>query len=234
MYTVNMNFSGLEKLSLVDFDGVVACTLFTSGCNFRCGFCHNSPLVLKENLEEIIEEEIFSYLEKRKHVIEGVCISGGEPTMEKNLPEFIQKLKQKGLKVKLDTNGTNPEMLQNLLSEKLIDYVAMDIKSDKQTYSNVIGIKNYNTASVEKSVNILLNSKLEYEFRTTLIKEFHTKEVIENISSWIKGAKKYALQKYVYRDTCLGNKLSLVEKEKAEEFKAILSKNIQTVILRGY
>ena len=229
-----MNFSGLEKLSLVDFDGVVSATLFTAGCNFRCGFCHNSPLVLKENLPIILEEEVLAYLNKRAGIIEGVCISGGEPTLEKGLLNFIEKLKKLNLKVKLDTNGTNPSVIKDLIENALIDYVAMDIKSDKNTYSSVIGIKDYDTKNIEESVETLLSSKLDYEFRTTLIKEFHTEEVIKNISNWIKGAKKYALQKYVYRDTCLGNKLSLVEKEKAQEFKSILEKTINNVQLRGY
>ena len=229
-----MNFSGLEKLSLVDYDEVVSATVFTAGCNFRCGFCHNSPLVFKQNLPEITEEEVLSYLKKRSGIIEGGCISGGEPTLEKGLLSFIEKLKTFNLKVKLDTNGTNPLVLEELINKKLLDYVAMDIKNDKKNYAPIIGLNNFDTKAVEKSVEILKRGAVDYEFRTTLIKEFHTEENIIEIVKWIKGAKKYALQKYVYRDTCISQPYTEVPLLQAEKFKSVLKPFVENVVLRGY
>lgn len=234
MYTISMIFNGLEKLSLVDFDGVVACTLFTSGCNFRCGFCHNSPLVLGDNLPQYTEQEILEFLVKRNGIIEGVCISGGEPTLNHDLAVFIKKVKELGLKVKLDTNGTNPKMLKSLIEQNLLDYVAMDIKADKQNYSKIIEINNFDLTPVEESVNILLNGSIDYEFRTTLIKQIHTEKVINNIAKWIGGAKKYCLQKYVYRDTCFSCEFTEVDLETAKKFKDILQNHIKNTQLRGY
>ena len=145
-----MKILGLEKMSLVDFDGLVSATLFTGGCNFKCGFCHNSPLVSDyKDLPEIPEEEIFNYLNKRLGVLDGVCVSGGEPTLNKDLPEFIEKIKKIGYKIKLDTNGTNPDMVKQLFNDGLVDYFAMDIKNDKNSYASIIGFDKFDTAKVE-------------------------------------------------------------------------------------
>ena len=228
-----MKLGGLEKFSGVDFDGKLACTLFTVGCNFRCPFCHNSPLVI-ETEENITEQEFFDFLQERKHLLNGVCISGGEPTLQKDLVEFISKIKKLGFAVKLDTNGTNPTILQELIASNLIDYVAMDIKNCFNAYSDIIGLKNYDLRSVKKSVEILKKDLVDYEFRTTLVREYHTLENIIELGEDIKGAKKLFLQKFKPADTCLEKDLTEVSKADAELFKDILSDNIPQVKLRGY
>ena len=230
-----MELFGLEKLSLVDYDGKVAATVFTGACNFKCGFCHNGPLV--ENLNELksfSEDEILSYLSSRKNILDGVCITGGEPTLNKDLPIFIEKIKKIGLAVKVDTNGTNPEMIKSLAENGLADYFAMDIKNDKAHYAETIGFKEYDTKKVEKSVDFFLSENADYEFRTTLIYEYHKKENMKNIALWINGAKRYFLQKFKEVDTCLTHDLSGVPEETAKEFIEIIKPYIPTVKLRGY
>ncbi len=231
-----MELFGIEKLSLVDYDGKVASTVFTATCNFRCGFCHNGPLV--ENTEILkpldIENDVYNYLKKRSGIIEGVCVTGGEPTLQKDLPDFCEKLKNIGLSVKLDTNGTNPEMVKTLYENKLVDYFAMDIKNDKENYAEIIGLTKYDTRNVEKTVEYFLSSGCDYEFRTTLINEYHKKDNIERIAEWIKGAKKYALQKFKQVDTCLSNTLHEVSIENAKSFLEIVKPKVKTALLRGY
>ncbi len=230
-----MKIFGLEKMSLVDFDGFVSATLFTGGCNFLCPFCHNSPLVLDVKKQiEIPEKEVFDYLNKRIGLLEGVCVSGGEPTLNKDLPEFIEKIKKIGYKVKLDSNGTNPEMIKLLFNNGLIDYLAMDIKNDRENYSKIIGFDKYDTTKIENTVEFLLNSKFDYEFRTTLIAEFHDYHNVQNIASWIKGAKKYFLQKFIDSGSCIAQNLHSVPLTKIKEFIDILSPCIESVKLRGY
>lgn len=230
-----MRIYGMEKLSLVDYDGKVACTLFTGSCNFRCGFCHNSPLVLDYQILPVLEEEeIFAYLKKRKGILEGVCISGGEPTLEKDLACFIEKVKDLGYSVKLDSNGTNPEVIKSLFENGLIDYLAMDIKNDKEHYASIIGFDKFDTKKVEKTVDFLLNNNFPYEFRTTLIKEFHTKENVKLIGEWIKGANKYFLQKFKDSDSCIKSGLSPIDDKTVLEFKDILTKYVQNTFTRGY
>lgn len=230
-----MNIYGLEKLSLIDYDGQMACTVFTGGCNFKCPFCHNSGLVtnLSEQLK-IDNDYIFDYLKKRKGLLTGVCVSGGEPTLQPDLNDFILKVKELGYLVKLDTNGTNYLLLKSLIDNNFIDYVAMDIKNSKDNYLKIIGIDNFDLSQVEKSVNLLLENKISYEFRTTLVKEFHTKNEIKDIASWIKGAKKYCLQKFVNDDNCIDHDLTAVPLNDAEEFKNYLQNYIDCVQLRGY
>lgn len=230
-----MQIFGIEKLSLVDYDGKIATTLFTGSCNFKCGFCHNSPLVLDyKNLPEYSMEEIFSYLTKRKGVIEGVCISGGEPTLQKDLPDFCQKIKALGYPIKLDTNGTNPKMVELLAKEGLVDYFAMDIKNNLEDYASIIGFDKFDTKNIETSVEFFLNGGAPYEFRTTLIKEFHKEENIVKIGQWIKGANKYFLQKFKDSDSCIQSHLSAVDDSQVEKFKEILQKTIPNTYLRGY
>ena len=230
-----MEILGLEKLSLVDYDGYVSATVFTGACNFRCGFCHNGSLVLDyKNIPVIPTEEVLSYLKKRSGIIEGLCISGGEPTLQKDLPDFIEKVKSIGLKVKVDTNGTNPEMIKLLAENGLVDYFAMDIKNDLASYGEIIGIENFDTKNIEKSVEYFLSGRIPYEFRTTLIKEYHTAENIINIGKWIKGANKYFLQKFKDCEGCIQSHLSAVEDKIALEFTELLKEYIPSVRLRGY
>lgn len=235
LYNFAMEIFGLEKLSLVDYDGFVAATVFTARCNFKCGFCHNSALVLDyNNLSKIPEDEVLAYLAKRKGILEGLCITGGEPTLNPDLPEFVKKVKNIGYSVKVDTNGTNPEMVQLLVKEKLADYFAIDIKNDREHYAEIIGFKTFDTSKVEKTVEFLLSGKVGYEFRTTLIAEYHKAENMKAIAEWIKGANKYCLQKFKSGDNCISQGLSPVETEKAKEFAEIVRPFVKTVNLRGY
>ena len=230
-----MEILGLEKLSLVDFDGYVSATVFTGACNFRCGFCHNGSLVLDyKNIPVIPEEEVLSYLTKRKGLIEGLCISGGEPTLQPDLPLFIEKVKKIGVKVKVDTNGTNPIMIKSLVENGLADYFAMDIKNDLESYGKIIGIENFNTTNIEKSVEYFLSGKVPYEFRTTLIKGYHEKQNLINIGKWIKGANKYFLQKFKDSEGCIESHLSAVEDKVALEFVELLKEYVPATRLRGY
>lgn len=230
-----MKIHGLEKLSLVDYDGKVSATVFTGNCNFKCGFCHNSALVLDcDNLATISENEVLEYLKRRKGLLDGVCISGGEPTLNHDLPSFITKIKDIGVSVKLDTNGTNPKMLKSLCENKLIDYVAMDIKNNKEDYSSVIGLKSYDTKNVEQSVEYLLSGNLPYEFRTTLVAEYHKRDNIVKIGEWIKGANKYFLQKFVGGENCISDGMNEVPLDVAKSYLEIISRNVKHVALRGY
>ena len=230
-----MDIYGLEKLSLVDYDGFVAATVFTGSCNFRCGFCHNSALVLDYNaLPPIAESEILEYLNKRKGVLEGLCITGGEPTLNPDLPEFIKKVKDIGYSVKVDTNGTNPEMVKLLVKEGLADYFAIDIKNDRENYAEIIGFKTFDTKKIEKTVEFLLSGKVKYEFRTTLIAEYHKADNMRRIAEWIKGADKYFMQKFKSGENCISQNLSPVPIETAQEFAEIIRPFVKQVGLRGY
>lgn len=225
-------FCGMEKLSLVDFDGYLACTLFTGGCNYRCPFCHNSPLIDMQSPLEF--EEILKFLNSRKKMLDAVVITGGEPTLHPILPDVIKKIKELGFKIKLDTNGTNPTMLKELIDNKLIDYVAMDIKTSLNNYHIVTGTVNPLLDKVKESINILKTSGIDYEFRTTLVKEYHTEEEIYKIKELLVDAKKLYLQKFVLRETCLNQNLNEVDKDTANNYKTILESAIKQVYLRGY
>ncbi len=231
-----MKFLGMEKMSLVDYDGLVATTVFTGGCNFKCPFCHNAPLVSGyENLPTLDQSEIFSYLEKRKGIIDGVCITGGEPTLHSDLPLFMEKVKKLGYKVKLDTNGTNPQLVKNVFENGLCDYFAMDIKNDKDNYAKIIGYDKFDTKNVEKTVEYFLTPNADYEFRTTLIKEYHSTENILKIAEWIKGAKRYFLQKFKSGDNCLNaDGLEPVDNQTTKKYIEILRNYIPFVMARGY
>ena len=230
-----MDIFGLEKLSLVDYDGKVAATVFTGGCNFRCPFCHNSPRVLEfKALPTISDKEIFSFLEKRRGILEGVCITGGEPTLNPDLPSFAEKIKNLGYAVKLDTNGTNPEAVRSLFVSGIIDYFAVDIKNDKDNYAKIIGLNDFDTKNVEKTVEFLMTSGAKYEFRTTLINEFHSIDNIKRIGEWINGAEKYFMQKFKSGENCIKDGLSPVPAETARTFAEIIKPFVKQVSLRGY
>lgn len=194
-----MRIGGIQKSTLIDYPDKVAATLFTSGCNFRCPFCHNPELVLPEKIEkqsEIKKEEIYDFLEKRKGFLDGVVICGGEPTICNDLPKFVKKIKEMDYLVKLDTNGSNPKMLKEMIENKLLDYVAMDIKSSKNRYEEVAGVQNIDIEKIEQSVNILKENKIDYEFRTTMVPGLIDKKDIMEIVKWISPAKKYFLQNF--------------------------------------
>ena len=230
-----MELFGMEKLSLVDYDGFVAATVFTGACNFRCGYCHNIPLVTGLNtLAPMDENAVLDYLNARKKILEGVCISGGEPTLNKDLPEFAEKIKKLGLSVKIDTNGTNPDMIKTLHENGLADYFAVDIKNSPDAYSEIIGVNNFDLAPVKKSVEYLMNKVPNYEFRTTLIANYHKEENIYGIADWIKGANKYFLQKFRESENCISSGLNGVDKATAQNYVNILKSYIPNTNLRGY
>ncbi len=186
---------GIQKISMIDYPGKVACTIFFGGCNFRCPFCHNYSLVLEPNQQpNIPEEEFLSFLESRKKWLDGVCLTGGEPLLS-NIKPLIKKIKQKGFLVKLDTNGYMPNKLQELIDEKLLDYVAMDVKASPKKYSLACGIK-ININKIQESINIIRASKIDYEFRTTIVPKLHTRDDLMIIGEWLEGSKRYVLQQF--------------------------------------
>ena len=231
-----MIICGMEKFSMVDYDGYISCTVFTKGCNFLCPFCHNSSLVTGD-AAEIPEEEVFDYLTKRKGLVDAVCITGGEPTLQRDLKEFILKVRALGYRVKLDTNGTNPTLLKDLLTEGLLDYVAMDIKSDFDGgYEDVTGVSNLALlARVKESIEILKTLAPDYEFRTTAIAEFHSPKNYSKIAAIVKGAKRFFIQKFKDGETNLTQGLlHELPKEEADKFLAVVSKEVGMVGIRGY
>ncbi len=228
-----MDIYGIEKLSLVDYEGHMTCTLFTSKCNYRCPFCHNAPL-LDNPANKISEEYIFDYLIKRKGLIDAVTISGGEPTLDKDLINFIQKIKDLGYLVKLDTNGTNSALLKKLCTEKLIDYVAMDVKSSILGYPLATGSENFFENEIKGSIDFLIHGSVDYEFRTTLVYEIHSKPDIEDMKKLLSGAKRLYLQHFVDSGNCIAEGLTEVDKETALKYKTILEETIKKVELRNY
>lgn len=204
-----MLIGGLQKLTLIDYPGKIAATVFCLGCSFRCPWCYNIELVLPEKIKtkvQIPEKELLFFLKERKNLLEGICLSGGEPTIYEDLPEFINKIRDLGYAVKLDTNGSNPEMLGKLIDNKLVDYVAMDIKAPKEKYSELVGGKKNDRSlleNVQKSIDILNEGRVDYEFRTTIVPILLKKEDILEIARWIQPAKKYFLQNFQPTETII-------------------------------
>ncbi len=229
-----MNFNGFQKLTLLDYPGHVACTLFTAGCNFRCPFCHNASLVTHiSDSENYDEKYIFEYLFKRKGILDGVCITGGEPLLHNEIEDFITEIKNMGYLVKLDTNGYTPDKLKNLVNKGLVDYVAMDIKNCKQKYSLSSGVKNINLDLIDESITFLIHSTIEYEFRTTVVNELHSIYDIEMISQWISGARKYFLQNFIDSGDVICKGLLPVETNIIHSMQNIASKYVKNVEIRG-
>ncbi len=219
---------------MVDYDGHIACTIFTTGCNFACPFCHNSGLVTKIDGGTLIPtEEVIAHLKKRKGIIDAIVISGGEPTLQPDLVDFIRILRKLDISIKLDTNGTNLPVLKELVENKLIDYVAMDIKNSIEKYPLTIN-KEVEKNTILDTIKYIMTSGIDYEFRTTLVKEFHSISDIKDIAKMIKGAKKYCLQKFVDNDNCIAGGLHEVPKSEAKEMLEIIKEDIPNTILRGY
>ncbi len=193
-----MLISGLQKLTLLDFPGKVACTVFTGGCNFRCPFCHNAPLVLPERIESDPDGEatVLSFLKKRQGILDGVAITGGEPLLQKDIAAFLEKVRALGFQIKLDTNGSFPLRLEELVGAGLVDYVAMDIKNSPALYGKTAGVPDLDLAPIERSKAFLLEGRVDYEFRTTVVKGLHTRESLVDAAKWIAGAKAYYLQQF--------------------------------------
>ena len=191
-----MKLAGMQKLTLLDFPSVVACVVFTKGCNFRCPFCHNASLVCGSSSDSLSEDDIIDFLRRRQGILEGVVITGGEPLLHSDIPEFIKRIKAEGYLVKLDTNGTNPELLEALIKDALVDYVAMDIKNSPSEYAKAAGDIPLDMEKIERSKNLLLSGVVDYEFRTTVVKGIHTEESMKELFEWISGAEKYYLQQF--------------------------------------
>ena len=228
-----MKIHGLAKLTLLDFPKRTACTVFTGGCNMRCPFCHNSLLVLSpDEAENISEEEFFAFLSKRKGILDGVTVTGGEPTLNPDLPVFIQKIKDMGFLVKLDTNGLNPEMLKTLLYNNSVDYVAMDIKAGFSNYDKATGIKNIDINKIKESIS-LVKKFPEHEFRTTVVKGIHTTQDIVEIAEFFKGEECFYLQQFVDSGMLIDDTTKPESKENMLFYKQILEKTIKNPIIRG-
>ena len=227
-----MDISGIQKMTLLDFPGKCACTVFLAGCNLRCPFCHNASLVLDNPEPAMTEEEFFGFLKKRRGLLDGVCITGGEPTLRKDLPDFIGQIKAMGYLVKLDTNGSNPAMLGKLLEEKLLDYVAMDIKNCPDRYGATCGGIDI-LANVEECLALLRNSHVEYELRTTCVKPFHDSKTLEAIGKWLPGIKHYYLQAFVDSGDLVGSGVSGFNKEEMEALRQAVLPYIPNTLLRG-
>ena len=231
-----MVINGLEKLSLVDFNEKTACTVFLAGCNFRCPFCHNAPLVLGTGDRVIDEEEFFTYLMRRQGLIDGVCITGGEPLLRPldEMREFIARIRELGYLVKLDTNGTRPDSLIALTSEGLLDYVAMDIKNSPEKYAMTAGLDSLGLDAIRRSIDHLIGGSCDYEFRTTVAHPLHEESDFAEIGRMVSGAKRFFIQKFNGRQGTLADGLSEIPEEKALSFADILSPYVESVTLRGY
>ena len=229
-----MNIQGLQKLTLLDYPEKVACTIFTAGCNFRCPFCHNASLVTHIDLDRNIPvEQVMNFLKKRWRVLDGICISGGEPLLQPELEDFIRRVKEIGYSVKLDTNGSNARLLKYLAEEKLLDYVAMDIKNAPGKYGITIGIPDYNMEEIFRSVDFLMSGTLPYEFRTTVVREFHKREDFSDIGRWIKGAQRYYLQSFRVSGDLIRPGLRAYTKEILVQALEVVQRNVPNAELRG-
>lgn len=228
-----MQIHGFNKTTLLDYPGIVASGIFTGVCNLRCPFCQNSDLVLNPGMVPTIdEEEIFAHLRKRSGIIKGICISGGEPTLQSDLEEFIKKCKNLGVLVKLDTNGYRPEVLKKLVNKGLLDYVAMDIKSSFAGYKEAAGVM-VDTGVIKESIDFLVEGHVDYEFRTTVVRELHDAEIMRDISEMITGAGKYYLQGYVDSERVIDRRFTAYTRKEMEEFLPIFSGKIKKVEIRG-
>lgn len=236
-----MLIQGIQKLTLLDYPGHVAGTVFLAGCDFRCPFCHNFELVDGRFLSQppaMTEDEFFAFLKTRKGLLDGVAITGGEPCLRRDLPEFIAKIRDKGFDVKLDTNGNHPEMLETLIDQRLVNYVAMDVKNSPAKYTETVGLEALNLDFVMESINLLIKGTrkgrtVPYEFRTTVINEFHRVEDMEEIGRLIQGAKKYFIQPFVDREMVPDHSLSAPPAETLEKFRAAVAPFVENVELRG-
>jgi pyruvate formate lyase activating enzyme len=229
-----MDFAGMQSLTLLDFPGRVACILFVRGCNFRCPFCHNASLVCGSAENTYPEAEVLAFLKKRQGLLDGVVISGGEPTLYPELIPFLKKVRELGYAIKLDTNGTNPPLLKQIVQENLADYVAMDIKNSPAFYAATCGVSKADIASIEESRNFLMGGKVDYEFRTTVVGGLHTKESIGELACWITGAKRYYLQAFKDSGNLLHPESLYAFDEKAMvELLEIAKTHIPNTKLRG-
>ena len=228
-----MKIHGLQKMTLLDYPGKVACTVFLGGCDFRCPFCHNFELV-DGSAEPLMDDtELLDFLKKRQGLLEGVAITGGEPCLYHGLPDLLRKIREMNYKVKLDTNGNHPVMLRQILEEGLADYVAMDIKNSPEKYAQTVGLDSFDLSQIEESMALLLHGSCDYEFRTTVVDELHDAHDFELIGPWIKGARRYFLQCFADRDSVPYGNLHAPSSEKLEQYARIVRAWGPETSLRG-
>ena len=228
-----MKIHGLQKMTLLDFPGHVACTVFTGGCDMRCPFCHNYELVDGSAPPIMEEEELFSFLEKRRGLLDGVAFTGGEPCLQKNLPDLMKRVKQMGYSIKLDTNGNHPDMLRRMMEEGLLDYVAMDIKNSPDKYALTAGLHQIDMGPIRESVKMLMEGPVNYEFRTTCVAQFHEEEDFVKIGEWLEGAKAYFLQSFTDRDSVPFGNLTAPTREEIYTFCRTVQRFIPNTHVRG-
>ena len=228
-------FSGLQKLTLLDYPGYVACTLFTRGCNMRCPFCHNASLVVRaEEQKPYTYEEIMSFLRKRQGILDGVAITGGEPTLMPYLPDFMAEVKELGYKIKLDTNGTRPDVLSSVIERELVDYVAMDIKNSREKYGETVGLGvAFDMMPIDRSIGILMEGKIDFEFRTTVSKTFHTSSDIVNIGKWLAGEEKFFLQQFKDSGDVIGCGIEEYDEDEMKDLLDLIRAFVPNAQLRG-
>jgi len=231
-----MIFGGIQKLTLLDYPDRTACTLFTTGCNFNCPFCQNKTLIdpaTAEDTQAISSSEVISFLETRQGLLDGVCISGGEPLIHDDLDDFLSEVKKLGFLIKLDTNGSYPDKLHKLIESGMLDCVAMDIKNSPEKYAETIGLPSYNVSPIEESIKLLRSSSIPFEFRTTVVREFHTEKDLLEIAQWISGADKYYLQGFVDSDGVMQKGLHGYSAEEMQEFLSSIKTALPNAELRG-
>lgn len=229
-----MVFHGLQKMTLLDFPGRVAATLFTGGCNFRCPYCHNSLLVTDlKNTPVYSEEQVLAFLGTRRGILDGIALTGGEPLMQIGVASFLKKVRALGFLVKLDTNGSYPDTLEGLIGEGLVDYVAMDIKNSREKYALTVGKPDLDLAPIERSVALLKEGRVDYEFRTTVVQEYHTPEDIRAIGEWIAGARRWFLQKFVDSGNTIEKGLSAHSDKTMEDMIKIGAESVPEIATRG-
>lgn len=228
-----MKIHGLQKMTLLDFPGRIACTVFLGGCDLRCPFCHNAELLDGSAPAEMDDVQFFGFLEKRKGLLDGVAITGGEPLLRRDLPEFMLRIRELGFAVKLDTNGTHPAMLGRVLEEGLADYVAMDIKNSPARYAQTVGVPGFDVGPVMQSVSLLKQGKTPFEFRTTCVAQLHDDASFEAIAAWIEGPTQYFLQAFTDRDTVPFEGLCAPSQADMRRWAGIVRPHVQSVELRG-
>lgn len=228
-----MKLHGLQKMTLLDFPGCVACTVFLGGCDFRCPFCHNFELIDGTAQPVMTDGDLIAFLEKKRGLIDGVAITGGEPCLHSDLPQLIERIHNAGFRVKLDTNGYHPEMLKKILEQGIVEYVAMDIKNSPEKYALTCGVDEINMDLIKESRDLLMNGNIDYEFRTTVIRELHEKEDFEKLGEFINGAKRYFLQRFTDRDSVPYGNLTAPTFDEMYEFAEIARKFVPDTKLRG-
>ena len=231
-----MLLKGVQKLTLLDFPGKMACTVFTGGCNFLCPFCHNASLVIGERVREsatLPEEEFFAFLKKRRGILEGVCVSGGEPTLAPGILSFLNNIKELGFLVKLDTNGYRPDVLRAAVDGGLADYVAMDIKSSKTGYARAVGLSHFDISKIEESTDFLMHKKVPFEFRTTLVRELHSRGDIVAIGEWLRGDESFFLQSYKDSGDVISSGFSAYDEKETADLLNTLREYIPNAQIRG-